>query len=132
LTDVLHPNAAMSNVSNSADQPPAGEQDFLRRRKGVPLDRLLPRTSEWMATLHPTFQPHELARQFPRIVNAMAAAWPEPATGEAYFDELLVDRRGGQRKGFPPEVLRELKELRRYYAHVLKKMVLEWRDGEWK
>ena len=120
----------MPNRSDPADPFPT-VKDFVRQRRGAPLDKLLPRTAEWMATLQVNFQPRELARQFPRIANAMATAWPDPVACEAYFDELLVDRRG-QRKGFPPEILRELKELRRYYAHVQKKVVLEWKDGEWK
>jgi hypothetical protein len=53
----------------------------------------------------------------------MAAAWREPATGEAYFDELLVDAEVAG-ADFLREVLTESKELRRYDAHVQKKMVL--------
>jgi hypothetical protein len=128
-----NPNVKIESAAGniSVDKPPAGEHDSLRRRKGAPLDRLLPRTAEWMATIHANFQPRELARQFPRIANAIAAAWSEPAIGEAYFEELLEGSRRG-RRGFPLEVLRELRELRRYYAHVQKKVVLEWKDGKWK
>lgn len=121
----------MPNHSDPVYKPPV-EQAFVRQRRGAPLNNLLPRTKEWMATLQANFQPRELAQQFPRIANAMAAAWPDAVTCEAYFDDLLKDRRGGHRTGFPPEVLRELKELKRYYAHVQKKVVLEWKDGEWK
>ena len=119
----------MPEHSDPADKPPE-QLAFVRQRRGAPLNKLLPRTSEWMATLQANFQPRELARQFPRIANAMATAWSDPGGCEAYFDELLIDRRG-QRTGFSPDVLRELKELRRYYAHVQKKVVLEWKDGRW-
>jgi hypothetical protein len=40
--------------------------------------------------------------------------WNDRIACPAYFDELLVDRRGG-RQGFPPAVRRDLLKLRDYW-----------------
>ncbi|MGH8727582.1 MAG: ankyrin repeat domain-containing protein [Burkholderiales bacterium] len=50
--------------------------------------------------------PVALERQFPRILKRIAALWELPEL-DPYFEELLVDKRGG-RKGFPPEVVQEI------------------------
>jgi tankyrase len=50
--------------------------------------------------------PSQLEAMFPRVLNKIVALWDEPEIDD-YFEELLVDRRGG-RKGFPPEVVQEI------------------------
>ena len=41
--------------------------------------------------------------------------WGDTEGLRAYFDELFIDRRGG-RRGFPPDVLNDLRILRYYLA----------------
>jgi uncharacterized protein len=50
--------------------------------------------------------PSQLERLFPHVLNRIAALWDEPEV-DAYFEELMVDNRGG-RKGFPPAVVQEI------------------------
>ena len=45
-----------------------------------------------------------------------------------YFDELLVDRRGG-RQGFPKDVLRELLVLRSYYERFHPNLQSPWQQA---
>jgi hypothetical protein len=40
--------------------------------------------------------------------------WEDRRACPAYFEELLMDRRGG-RRGFPAEVRRDLSRLRNYW-----------------
>jgi hypothetical protein len=87
------------------------------RSKGAPSNVPLPRTIAWAAKLPCDVRTDELMRSFPRIANLLAADWDEPESTYAYFDQLLVDRRGN-RKGFPPGVASELVALRRYYGTV--------------
>jgi hypothetical protein len=46
------------------------------------------------------FLPIHLACRFPRVLNQIARLWNRPARLDDYFDDLLIDRRGG-RQGFP-------------------------------
>ena len=50
--------------------------------------------------------PHELGKQFLRIMNKIIELWYTPYA-EAYFLDLLVDKRGG-RQGFPPKVATDI------------------------
>ncbi len=70
--------------------------------------------SGFMEGLPDDLRPYTLARSFPRIVNKMAELWRRPAQLDAYFDELLVDERGG-RQGFPLTVLFEITALKDHY-----------------
>ena len=56
----------------------------------------------------------------------MAGAWSDPWAFRAYVNELLIDRRGN-RKGFPPDVERELVMLR-FYHDELQPVVLDAYD----
>ncbi len=87
--------------------------DWTSRRKGSPLETLLPMTERWMAAL--PFRPLAIAATFPRIANTLTALWTRPDALWAYLNDLLVDKRGG-RQGFPINVLGELEGLRAYYA----------------
>lgn len=62
----------------------------------------------------PEKYPYRLEARFARIVNRIAELWLTPQL-EHYFNDLLVDRRGG-RQGFPPEIMRELMTL--YATHT--------------
>jgi len=53
-------------------------------------------------------------RRYARIANLIAAAWGEAKAFHAYMESLLADKRGN-RRGFPPDVQRDLLTLRHYY-----------------
>lgn len=85
-----------------------------RRRPTMPTDRALTGAAvEWAIALPPDLRPRELSAQFPRLANALAAAWSDRGRALATLDGLLVDRRGG-RRGLPPEVMGELQRLNDY------------------
>jgi hypothetical protein len=94
------------------------------KRKAKPTDALLPWSLEWLASLPPTVRPLALATKYPRIVNRIAAAWGEPSSCRANFDDLVYDNRG-DRQGFPPDVHRDLMALREYYYGYSPQMVLQ-------
>ena len=58
--------------------------------------------------------PIHLACGFPRVMNRIAQLWRRPAYLDRYFDDLLIDKRGG-RQGFPFAVAVELGVLKDYY-----------------
>jgi hypothetical protein len=99
------------------DEPPAGlevarslrEPSFAwRRRAAEPTDHaMLGRTVDWLLSLAPNARPMHLADAIPRIANALADRWSDPSAAAAYVGDLLIDRRGG-RRGFPPEIKKEL------------------------
>ena len=62
--------------------------------------------------------PHALCQNFSRIVDKIIILWGEPEL-EAYFNELLMDSRGGTRQGFPPDVASEIFRLSMYHASIL-------------
>ena len=85
-----------------------------RRRGKLATDRALTGVAiDWLLSLPPTLRPQHLARQFPRISNALSEVWHEPEQLRAAFDRLLCDRRIG-RRGFPAAVRDELLALQRW------------------
>ena len=98
--------------SSVASPQPAGE--FARLRKADPINYLLPTSLIWLKSLPEEARPIALATRYARIVNTLAQHWNDhPACG-AYFDALLVDRRGN-RQGFPPAVLADIRILLEYF-----------------
>jgi hypothetical protein len=89
------------------------EEAFKHLRKNQPANIALPKTKAWFETLPSKVQPSALMRQFPRIANLIAAAWDDLVQFETYMDSLLTDNRGG-RKGFPSDVIAELRALAIY------------------
>lgn len=83
-----------------------------RRRCPRPSDRALTgQALQWLITLAREFRPHSTVDGYPRVVNQLAEAWPDPKATHDLLHSLLHDRRAG-RKGFPAVVRRELKILR--------------------
>lgn len=79
-----------------------------RRRAPLPSDHAIAgKTVDWILKLAPNARPHRLAEATPRIANALADRWHDPAAAAEYVTDLLVDRRG-RRRGFPPEIKKEL------------------------
>jgi hypothetical protein len=65
----------------------------------------------WLDRLAPPLRPFALCERFPRIANRLALCWNDPTLTAMLFRELLTDQRGN-RRGYPPEVQRELLNLR--------------------
>ena len=91
-----------------------GSRDWSRYRKAQPAEHLLPLGKTWLDALPSDVFPAALATQYARIVNLIASEWNRAGTHPAFFDELLIDRRGG-RRGFPAPVKRDLEKLRDYW-----------------
>jgi hypothetical protein len=87
----------------------------VHRRKAQPVDVLLPRTKTWIASLPMDARPDALAKQYARIANNFASCWDSSSECARYFGDLLIDRRG-DRRGLPPEVVREIQRLRALYT----------------
>ena len=102
---------------SDAEEPvtPPAPVDFTGRRKASPVTCLLPGTQKWLDALPRRVQPHSLCESYPRIANLIAAMWGDTEDLKAYFQELLVDRRGS-RRGFTPEVANDVRALRLYPA----------------
>ena len=94
--------------ADGVEQPQVGAR-YLRRAQ--PLNQAVPATCRWIAQLPADIQPLSLLREFPRIANVLARAWPDAASFAAQIESLLHDRRGG-RRGFPRDVQSELLMLR--------------------
>jgi hypothetical protein len=81
------------------------------RRSPLATDRALTgKTMAWLGELPPELRPQVTIERYARIVNAIAAAWPDAHEREKVFDHLLNDRRRG-RRGFPIDVEREISAL---------------------
>ena len=81
---------------------------------------LLSATHLWLRHIPGHCQPKQLCRHYPRVANALASSWGDPALGDRLLTDLLVDTRGG-RAGFPPRIVAELQVLTRLRLHVREK-----------
>jgi hypothetical protein len=117
----IHQTPAPGEAGAPEDAPSgdssAGSHDWSKDRKARPVEYLLRLGEKWMDALPPDLFPGALATQYPRIVNFIAVQWNDRRMCPAYFEELLVDRRGG-RQGFPSAVNRDLQRLRDYWQSV--------------
>jgi hypothetical protein len=93
---------------------PAVADVTLRGRDTKAVNHLLSSTIDWLASLPANARPLALATRYPRIANRIAHEWKEPSACHRDFDDLVYDTRGN-RRGFPPDVHRELLTLRDYY-----------------
>ncbi|MBI5889137.1 MAG: ankyrin repeat domain-containing protein [Nitrosomonadales bacterium] len=73
--------------------------------------------------------PHLLEEKFPRVFNKLLELWQTPHI-DAYLQDLMVDKRGGGREGFPPEAAMEIIRLSNYLheMHSAGKEVQAWED----
>ena len=116
----------VSSLQKPASQAQSGEQAIARRRQ-TPSSDPLPITFKWVAKLPQSVRPLALLRQYPRIANMMAGMWQDPQSCRAYLHDLLTDRRG-TRKGFSPEIVQELVQLRVHYEHLHPPMLDVYKD----
>lgn len=56
----------------------------------------------------------DLLLDYPHVLNRIGELWGQPRLMNRYFEDLLIDSRGG-RQGFPLPVISELTRLRDYY-----------------
>jgi len=109
------PSATSTSTDAVCVAPARAEVHYVR--KALPASQPFPATFEWIASLPPEVRPFQLLKQFPRIANMLAQAWPDPAAFREYMFDLLIDRRGG-RQGFPQAVRSELLQLRTYFDDI--------------
>lgn len=74
---------------------------------------LIPHAQRWFERLPEDVRPTQLCLAFPRIGNRISLLWPSASLVDGYFEDLLVDKRGG-RRGFPTGITQELARLRAY------------------
>jgi hypothetical protein len=87
-----------------------------RRAPANPRDAKLSKlATNWCVRFDAEMRPVNLCRRYPRVANRLALCWEDSALTARIFQDLLVDRRGS-RRGFPPEVQRELLALREVWA----------------
>ena len=118
-----------ATISPPVSPPAASREDGARKdgkhlRRAEPASTLVPSTWKWVEGLPPNVRPSALLRQYPRIANLIAVAWGDKESFDTYTESLLTDKRGN-RRGFPPEVLKELMALRDYYD-IAKKDTSVW------
>jgi hypothetical protein len=109
------PSSKRLDSSVTPTQHPSREEERKGRRKAAPANVPLPRTLNWVEGLPSSVKPTALLRQYARIANVFAATWNDPEALSSYMNCLLGDDRGN-RKGLPPNILRELLALREYHA----------------
>lgn len=116
LTDFLSARSVLNELPEGVIEAKALRQGGweAQRRKAVASDRALTGAAlDWLMALPADLRPRRLCESFPRIVNLVAQQWPDPVRRLAVLDGLLVDSRGN-RRGFPPEELREIQLLRHH------------------
>ena len=126
--DLRTPNAVKSAAVSRPTE--ASEEQYRHLRRNQPVNTPLPATRSWFASLPTDLKPAALRASYARIANVIAANWTDPKALAAYMDSLLTDRRGN-RRGFPPDVLRELMTLSLHAQNVVPKRVdaTAWGDA---
>ena len=109
-------SALTKRTAQSTNPQPA--EDFARLRRENPADFLLPASLRWLESLPEGVRPVALPTRYARVANSLAQQWNDHPACAAYFEDLLVDRRGG-RQGFPSAVQADLRILHRYFLGLL-------------
>ncbi|WP_455285843.1 hypothetical protein [Cupriavidus necator] len=89
-------------------------QDHVEQRTTPDGCALSCETVGWFLRLPDHVQPYQLAWQYPRIVNMLAARWGQVIGCRHYLNSLLFDERG-TRRGFSFEIVQEISMLREYF-----------------
>jgi hypothetical protein len=111
-------NPPGEGADTPSSQPAAGT-GAARRAPDGPEDRTLNAAAQvWYAALPKTVQPALLAERYPGICNRMSERWQHPDLVIPYFDDLLMDNRGG-RQGFPISIAIEIASLKEYFLDAL-------------
>ena len=73
--------------------------------------------------------PKNLEEKFPHVLNRIVELWNKKEIDD-YFNDLLMDTRGGTRQGFPPEVASEIFALSIAHAKIREQKLLA-ADNPW-
>ena len=114
---LVHPDRAGTRIEQTAQASPSPDQDRWadKRAPGNREDRILsPDAVDWLQSLPRDVRPYNLAQRYPRICNRMVERWKHPDLMIPYFDDLLMDRRGG-RQGLPMTIAMEIAGLKEHY-----------------
>jgi len=112
--------AALDELPNGVERVLARVPGYYCPNNRPPLatDRALTgRAMDWAVQVPANVRPLATTERYPRIINAIAAAWPDAEARAAMFDHLLNDRRVG-RRGFPIDVEREISALCLYASSL--------------
>jgi hypothetical protein len=105
------PQANVAGVRPQVSAQTPGGDSLRKRRPSSPMDRILhAQTRRWLLELPRRYRPRLLPVQYPHILNRLSLVWTDALLAEAYFADLLMDRRGG-RIGFPRDVTEEILRL---------------------
>ena len=120
-------SVSIDSARAALDELPSGVERVLdampgywqkNRRAALATDRALTgRAMDWSVQLPQNIRPLVTTERYPRIVNALADAWPDSDARTELFDHLLNDRRVG-RRGFPIDVEREISALCLYASSL--------------
>jgi hypothetical protein len=104
-----------------------------QRTRGPKLESdkaLRPDAKIWLSLLPEESKPKELCATYPRIANRFAMIWTNRPAVRSYFDDLLIDKRGGGRIGFSPRIKDELERLRAYHERTMSdsRAAREWKE----
>lgn len=108
---------AGKRVEQVGQASPAPDKDRCADQRGPKEweDRILSLDAvDWLQSFPRDVRPYNLAQRYPRICNRMAERWKYPDLMIPYFDELLMDGRGG-RQGFPMTIAMEIADLKEQY-----------------
>lgn len=104
------PNKIPADLQRLLDAEPGAWEKY--RKAPTKEDQRLGRHAmEWLRAIPKATRPLHLAINFPHVANRLAASWDKRDELEACFDGLLNSKRQKKRKGFPAEVLLELRTL---------------------
>jgi hypothetical protein len=104
------PNNIPADLERLLDAEPGAWAKY--RKEPTKDDQRLGRHAmEWLRAIPKATRPLHMAINFPHVANRLAAAWEKPTELEACFDGFLNSKRQKKRKGFPPEVVHELRAL---------------------
>ena len=120
-------SVSLDSARAALDELPSGVERVLdgvpgywvkNRRTPLATDRALTgRAMDWTVQLPANIRPVLTTERYPRIVNAIAAAWPDSEARTRMFDHLLNDRRTA-RRGFPIDIEREISALCLYASSL--------------
>jgi hypothetical protein len=96
------------------EDKPEQEKSVLRSPESAADSCLSQQAVSWLLALPEAVRPTKLAASYPRVVNRLCQLWRRPVEMDRYFEDLMIDRRGG-RQGFPLNVAQELASLSDYY-----------------
>lgn len=110
------PPAAAASEQAPQAQSPLTETDWSRlRAPQFGHEKALSGwTRSWLEALPASLRPVGLSAQYPHVANCLALAWRDPSLTNDLLRELLIGRREA-RKGFPAEVVAELRCLRDFH-----------------